>query len=76
MGCGCQRGHNEESIDGGDAGGAVAPVVVAETHLDVVPVDVVLFVALVRDLLAPRILDERTLGPVLSEYKWQGWGVS
>ena len=62
MGGGCHhRDNQEEGTEGGDAGGGVAPVVVAETHLDVVPVDVELFVALVRDLLAPGVLDQRTL---------------
>ena len=65
--------QEKQSVDGRDAGGGVAAVVVAEAHLDVVPADAVLFVALVRDLLATGVLHgrpaERTLTRSRREYK-------
>ena len=50
--------QEKQSICGRDAGGGVAAVVVAEAHLDVVPADAVLFVALVRDLFATGVLED------------------
>ena len=64
LACSCCDGgdHKEKkSFDGSGAGGAVAPVVVAEARLDVVPVDVKLFVAPLRYLLAPGVLGQRTV---------------
>ena len=61
--CSCDGGQNKEKqrFDGGGGGGAVAPVVVAEARLDVVPVDVQLFEAALRYLLAPGVLGQRTV---------------